>query len=134
MVVDGGLLGLTLGLPLSQGQSGNASTASTQPVETIVAPASTSSGHGNATSSASQSTSDHADPPSLPPHQAPPPSEAILDTGPAADKSPKSPLAPKSKLKAKTGTVLKDTGHQTARLMIYDALSCRLHKFNCHCI
>jgi len=125
MGVDGSLLGLNLGPPLSQGQSGNVSTTSTQPVETIVAPASTSSGHGNATSHASQSTSDHADPP---PHEVPLPSGALLDARPAVNKSPK------PKLKAKTGMVLKDTGHQTARLMIYNALSCRLREFNCHSV
>ena len=131
MGVDGALLGLTLTPPLSQDQSGKVSAASTQPVETVVAPASTSLGHGKATSHASQSTSDHADPPPPPPHEAPLPSGALLDAGPAADKSP---LAPKPKLKAKMGTVLKDSGHQTARLMIYNALSCRLYKFNCHCV
>jgi len=110
MDVDGNSLGLTLGLPISQGQSG----ASTQSDKTTIAPASTSSDHGNATL---QSTSDHA--------ARAPPSPLLTgnlpDAGPAAD-----PLASKPKSKAKTGTVLKDTGHQTARFVLYNVLPCRL--------
>jgi hypothetical protein len=99
-------LGLALGPPLSQGRSDPVSTVSTQPVKTTIAPASTSSGHDNATS---PSTSDHAAPP---PHQTPLPIDNLIA------KSLKPPLAPKPKFKAKIGTVLKDTGHQTARLVI----------------
>jgi hypothetical protein len=99
MDVDGDSLGLALGPPLSQGQSAT----STQPVKATILPASLSSGHGNATS---QSTSDDVAPPP------PLPTGTLLDPEPAADKVPPT-LKPK--LKAKTGTVLKDTGHQTAR-------------------
>jgi hypothetical protein len=130
MDVDSALLGLALGPPLSQGQSDAVSTTSTQPVKTTIAPASPSSGHDNA---ASQSTSDHAAPPPPPPllHIAPLPNGTVLDAGPAAE-TLKPPLAPKPKLKAKMGTVLKDTGHQTARLVIYNVLSGRLYEFNHH--
>lgn len=127
MDVDGALLGPALGLPLLQGQSDAVSTTSTQPVKTTIAPASPSSGHDNA---ASQSTSAPPQPPP-PPHIALLPNGTVLDAGPAAE-TLKPPLAPKPKLKAKTGTVLKDTGHQTARLVIYNVLSCRLYEFNHH--
>jgi hypothetical protein len=130
MDIDGALLGLALGPPLSQAQSDAVFTTSTQPVKTTITPASPSSGHDNA---ASQSTSDHAapPPPPTPSHKALLSNETVLDAGPAAE-TLKPPLAPKPKLKAKMGTVLKDTGHQTARLVIYDVLSCRLYEFNRH--
>jgi hypothetical protein len=119
MDVDGNSLGLALGPP-TQGQSG----VSTQSDETTIVPASTFSGHVN---SASQSTSDHAArfPPSPASPVPPLPTGNLLDAGPVAN-----PLAGKPKSKAKTGTVLKDSGHQTARFVL--VLPCRLYEFNHH--
>ena len=110
MDVDGSSLSLTLGLPISQSQSG----VSTQSDKTTITPMSTSLDHGNATS---QSSSDHTA------HAPPSPllTGNLLDAGPVAD-----PLASKAKSKVKTGTVLKDTGHQTARFILYNVLPCRL--------